>query len=152
MKTLLHTFAQGGEGMKQFFVNTWATILRVGTALIAVFRGAGQGMTVLAVMMIADYITGVLRAALGKSDKTSGGRLSASAGFRGLLKKSLMLLAVLLSAWVTPAMPWLMAGAAGAMVCVTAQEMIPRAAGEGRAGVVSVILGFALMMAMDVAL
>ena len=88
MKTLLHTFAQGGEGMKQFFVNTWATILRVGTALIAVFRGAGQGMTVLAVMMIA---------ALGKSDKTSGGRLSASAGFRGLLKKSLMLLAVLLS-------------------------------------------------------
>ena len=28
--------------MKQFFVNTWATILRVGTALIAVFRGAGQ--------------------------------------------------------------------------------------------------------------
>ena len=33
--------------MKQFFVNTWATILRVGTALIAVFRGAGQGMTVL---------------------------------------------------------------------------------------------------------
>ena len=48
--------------MKQFFVNTWATILRVGTALIAVFRGAGQGMTVLAVMMIADYITGVLRA------------------------------------------------------------------------------------------
>ena len=84
--------------MKQFFVNTWATILRVGTALIAVFRGAGQGMTVLAVMMIADYITGVLRAALGKSDKTSGGRLSASAGFRGLLKKSLMLLAVLLSA------------------------------------------------------
>ena len=58
--------------MKQFFVNTWATILRVGTALIAVFRGAGQGMTVLAVMMIADYITGVLRAALGKSDKTSG--------------------------------------------------------------------------------
>ena len=55
-------------------------------------------MTVLAVMMIADYITGVLRAALGKSDKTSGGRLSASAGFRGLLKKSLMLLAVLLSA------------------------------------------------------
>ena len=84
--------------MKQFFLNTWATILRVGTALIAVFRGAGQGMTVLAVMMIADYITGVLRAALGKSDKTSGGRLSASAGFRGLLKKSLMLLAVLLSA------------------------------------------------------
>ena len=70
----------------------------------------------------------------------------------GLVEPAGAVLAVLLSAWVTPAMPWLMAGAAGAMVCVTAQEMIPRAAGEGRAGVVSVILGFALMMAMDVAL
>ena len=53
--------------MKQFFVNTWATILRVGTALIAVFRGAGQGMTVLAVMMIiavlAVLVSWLLRSA-----------------------------------------------------------------------------------------
>ena len=39
------------------------------------------------------------------------------------------------------------------MVCVTAQEMIPQAVEEDEpAGVVSIVLGFALMMAVDVAL
>ena len=43
--------------------------------------------------------------------------------------------------------------AAGCMVCVTAQEMIPQAVeGDEPAGVVSIVLGFALMMALDVAL
>ena len=43
--------------------------------------------------------------------------------------------------------------AAGCMVCVTAQEMIPQAVEPDEpAGVVSVVLGFALMMALDVAL
>lgn len=43
--------------------------------------------------------------------------------------------------------------AAGCMVCVTAQEMIPEAVEQDEpAGVVSIVLGFALMMALDVAL
>ena len=42
---------------------------------------------------------------------------------------------------------------AGCMVCVTAQEMIPQAVeGDEPVGVVSIVLGFALMMALDVAL
>lgn len=51
-----------------------------------------------------------------------------------------------------PAMPGLMAAAAGAMVCVAVQELIPAAAQEGRAGVLSLTAGFALMMALDLAL
>ena len=51
------------------------------------------------------------------------------------------------------ALPWLMSAAAGCMVCVTAQEMIPEAVeADEPAGVISVVLGFALMMALDVAL
>ena len=43
--------------------------------------------------------------------------------------------------------------AAGCMVCVTAQEMIPEAVeADEPAGVISVVAGFALMMALDVAL
>ena len=46
-----------------------------------------------------------------------------------------------------------MSMAAGCMVCVTAQEMIPQAVEPDEpAGVVSVVLGFALMMALDVSL
>ena len=51
------------------------------------------------------------------------------------------------------ALPWLMSAAAGCMVCVTAQEMIPEAVEQDEpAGVISVVLGFALMMALDIAL
>ena len=39
------------------------------------------------------------------------------------------------------------------LVCVTAQEMIPEAVEPDEvAGVISIVLGFALMMALDVAL
>ena len=63
------------------------------------------------------------------------------------------LLAFALAEWVSAALPWLMSAAAGCMVCVTAQEMIPQAVEEDEpAGVVSIVLGFALMMALDVAL
>ena len=58
-----------------------------------------------------------------------------------------------LAGWVQAALPWLMSAAAGCMVCVTAQEMIPEAVEQDEpAGVVSIVLGFALMMALDVAL
>ena len=64
------------------------------------------------------------------------------------------LAAFALAGWVQAALPpWLMSAAAGCMVCVTAQEMIPEAVEQDEpAGVVSIVLGFALMMALDVAL
>ena len=63
------------------------------------------------------------------------------------------MLAFALAEWVSTALPWLLSAAAGCMVCVTAQEMIPQAVeGDEPAGVVSIVLGFALRMALDVAL
>ena len=71
----------------------------------------------------------------------------------GLVEPLGALLALALAGWVQAALPWLMSAAAGCMVCVTAQEMIPEAVeADEPAGVISVVLGFALMMALDVAL
>lgn len=71
----------------------------------------------------------------------------------GLVEPVGALLALALAGWVSAALPWLMSAAAGCMVCVTAQEMIPEAVeNDEPAGVISVVLGFALMMALDVAL
>ena len=71
----------------------------------------------------------------------------------GLVEPLGALLAFVLAGWVSAALPWLMSAAAGCMVCVTAQEMIPEAVeADEPAGVVSIVLGFALMMALDVAL
>ena len=56
--------------------------------------------------------------------------------------------------WVEPLMPWLLSFAAGAMVYVVAQELIPEARRDetSRAGTWGVLLGFVIMMVMDVAL
>jgi hypothetical protein len=71
----------------------------------------------------------------------------------GLVEPLGALLAFALAEWVSTALPWLLSAAAGCMVCVTAQEMIPQAVeGDEPVGVVSIVLGFALMMALDVAL
>lgn len=48
----------------------------------------------LAVLMTADYLSGVIAAALGKSSKSARGRLSSEAGAKGILKKAVILLAV----------------------------------------------------------
>ena len=71
----------------------------------------------------------------------------------GLVEPLGALLALALAGWVSAALPWLMSAAAGCMVCVTAQEMIPEAVEQDEpAGVISEVLGFALMMALDIAL
>ena len=60
-------------------------------------------------------------------------------------------LVVLLAAAVRPLMPVLMAFSAGAMMLVVFEEMIPEAA-RSRAGLAASVLGFAVMMALDVGL
>ena len=71
----------------------------------------------------------------------------------GLVEPLGAVAALALAGWAGAALPWLMSAAAGCMVCVTAQEMIPEAVqSDESAGVISIVLGFALMMALDVAL
>ena len=64
------------------------------------------------------------------------------------------LLAVLLATLAQPAMPWLLAFAAGAMLLVSVRELIPAAccADRQNLGTLSVLAGFVLMMLLDVSL
>ena len=52
-----------------------------------------------------------------------------------------------------PILPWTLAFAAGAMVFVVVEEVVPeaQASGNGDAATMGVMLGFALMMCLDVA-
>ena len=52
---------------------------------------------------------------------------------------------------VTPAMPWLMTFAAGAMMWVVIAEMLPHAAAQ-RDGALAAAVGYLVMMALDIAL
>ena len=63
-------------------------------------------------------------------------------------------LVLLLAAAVTPAMPYLLSFAAGAMLYVVIEELVPEASqGEhSNIGTIGFALGFALMMILDVVL
>ena len=63
-------------------------------------------------------------------------------------------LTVLLAGFVVPAMPYLLSFAAGAMLYVVVEELIPEMSeGEhSNIGVIAFSVGFSLMMALDVAL
>ena len=59
-------------------------------------------------------------------------------------------LVVLAAAGIHALMPWLLSFAAGAMLYVVAEELLPRAG--GRRGTCGFLVGFLLMMILDVAL
>lgn len=72
----------------------------------------------------------------------------------GIVEPVGALITILLTALVTPVLPYILAFAAGAMIYVVVEELIPEAqAGEhSNIGTVGAALGFALMMVLDVAL
>ena len=70
----------------------------IGGAIASFFCGLPPIMWVLIAVMTIDYITGILCGLTGKSKKTETGYLASVAAFRGLLKKALIILVVLLAA------------------------------------------------------
>ena len=64
------------------------------------------------------------------------------------------LLVILLASFMTPIMPYLLAFAAGAMLYVVVEELIPEMSegGHSNLGVIGFSAGFVLMMVLDVAL
>lgn len=83
-------------------MNEWDKLLKgLAAAVGAVggfFGGWNPMMTVLAVCICMDYATGVIVAFCGHSPKTEGGGISSAAGFRGLGRKIIILLVVMLAA------------------------------------------------------
>lgn len=61
---------------------------------------------------------------------------------------------ILLATYITPALPYLLAFAAGAMIYVVVEELIPESAQDGHSnvGTLGFALGFVVMMILDVAL
>lgn len=68
-----------------------------GGAVLSFFCGLPPIIWILLAVMSLDYITGLICGAMGKSPKTANGYLESGTAFRGLLKKVLILLVVLLA-------------------------------------------------------
>lgn len=72
----------------------------------------------------------------------------------GIVEPIGALITILLAKQIVPALPYLLAFAAGAMIYVVVEELIPESqAGEhSNIGTIGVMLGFVIMMILDVAL
>ena len=70
----------------------------IGSAAASLFGGWDAALVTLVVFMAIDYITGLLVAGIfHRSPKSPDGRLESRAGFKGLLRKGMMLLIVLVA-------------------------------------------------------
>ena len=69
----------------------------VGSFIAGLFGGWDTSLVTLLLFMGIDYITGLAVAACGKSQKSDTGRLSSKIGWRGLAKKCVSLLLVLVA-------------------------------------------------------
>lgn len=70
----------------------------IGGAIAAMLGGWTSSLTTLLILMAIDYVTGLILAAVfKKSPKSDDGALDSKAGFKGLVKKGMMLVLVLVA-------------------------------------------------------
>lgn len=69
----------------------------VGGAIVSFFVQMPPLVWILIAVMTIDFVTGLICAAMGKSQKTENGYIASNQAFIGLLKKALILLVVLLA-------------------------------------------------------
>lgn len=70
-----------------------------GGLISALFGGWSASMTVLVIFMLVDYVTGLVVAGIfHKSNKSDSGAISSVAGWKGLCRKAMTLIIVLITA------------------------------------------------------
>lgn len=89
-----------------------------------------------------------------KSEGVSKGRAFAYGTLSGIVEPIAALLTIAVTSLIVPVLPYILAFAAGAMIYVVVEELIPEAqSGEhSNIGTIGVAIGFTLMMILDVAL
>lgn len=135
-------------------------------------EGAAAGAALAGVMSGNDRITmaGALTLALGiaiqnfpegaiislplKSEGVSRRKAFLSGAASGIVEPISAAIAILLATVVNPVLPYLLSFAAGAMIYVVVEELIPEASegSHSNIGTIGFAMGFAIMMILDVAL
>ncbi len=166
----LHVGSDKPEGSKSNLSKTAMLMLAVtihnlpegaacGAILAGVISGEGTvtmaGAITLAIgIAIQNFPEGAIISLPLRSEGNSRGKSFLLGALSGIVEPIGAVLAILLASIVTPILPYMLAFAAGAMVYVVVEELIPEASeGEhSNLGTISFAVGFALMMVLDVAL
>uniref|UniRef100_UPI00405748EE ZIP family metal transporter n=1 Tax=Acetatifactor sp. TaxID=1872090 RepID=UPI00405748EE len=130
-----------------------------GAILAGVINGDGDvtmaGAIALAVgIAIQNFPEGAIISLPLRSEGHSRWKAFSLGALSGVVEPLGAVLAILLAGLVTPILPYMLAFAAGAMIYVVVEELIPESgAGEhSNLGTIAFAVGFALMMVLDVAL
>lgn len=166
----LHMNSDKPEGRKSKLGKSLMLVLAVtlhnipeGMAVGVVFAGVASGNTAISIsgafalaigIAIQNFPEGAIISmplignGMSKRKAFSYGVLS------GIVEPVGAIITILLTSLVTPILPYILAFAAGAMVYVVVEELIPEAqTGEhSNIGTIGVAIGFSLMMILDVAL
>ena len=156
----LHLGSEKAEGPNSSFKRL--TMLVLAVTLHNIPEGMAVGV-VFAGMLTGDSgitLTGAFALSIGIAIQTfpEGAIISLPAFLYGLLSGVVepvgALLTILLASQIAPALPYLLAFAAGAMLYVVVEELIPEASqgDHSNLGTIGFAVGFALMMILDVAL
>ncbi|MBM6703634.1 ZIP family metal transporter [Sutterella massiliensis] len=164
----MHPMSSESEGPKTKLARS--TLLFLAVTLHNIPEGMSVGLSI---GMAADdptLLAGALALALGMGiqnipegaavalpllqDGMSRGKAFLAGAFSGLAELVFGVLAVLLVGTTGVLLPWFLAFAAGAMIYVVVEELIPSAhlTEHSDAGTLSVVAGFVVMMALDVGL
>ncbi len=166
----LHLTEEEPEGVKANLKKTTMLVLAVtlhnipeGMAVGVTLAGAISGDTqismtgalVLAIgIAIQNFPEGAIISMPLRGEGLSRKRSFLYGALSGIVEPAAGLVTVLLTGLVTPILPYLLAFAAGAMIYVVVEELIPESqSGEhSNIGTIGVAVGFTLMMVLDVAL
>jgi ZIP family zinc transporter len=166
----LHQFADKPEGPKTHLGNTTLMLLAVtihnipeGMAVGAVYAGlvlggSGIGASAAAALSLGIAIQNFPEGASISMPLHANGEGKGKAFVMGVssgaVEPAAALLTFLFAGLAVPVMPYLLSFAAGAMLYVVVEELIPEMShgSHSNVGVLSFALGFSLMMILDVAL
>ncbi|MBR2187102.1 MAG: ZIP family metal transporter [Lachnospiraceae bacterium] len=166
----LHMNAEEAEGPKADFKKTTMMVLAVtlhnipeGMAVGVVYAGfisgdtmitAGGALALALGIAIQNFPEGAIISMPLCAEGKSKGRAFLDGVLSGAVEPIGAALTILATGFFLPAMPYLLSFAAGAMIYVVVEELIPEmSSGEhSNIGVIMFALGFTLMMALDVAL
>ena len=166
----LHMNSDKAEGPKASLKKTTMMVLAVtlhnipeGMAVGVVYAGfisgnssitAGGALALALGIAIQNFPEGAIISMPLCAEGKSKGRAFLDGALSGAVEPVGAALTILAAGLIVPAMPYLLSFAAGAMIYVVVEELIPEmSAGEhSNIGVVMFALGFTLMMTLDVAL
>lgn len=133
--------------------------MAVGIVLAGMLNGnnaiSASGAIALAVgIAIQNFPEGAIISAPLAASGTSKGKAFACGTLSGVAEPVGAILTILVTSLVTPVLPYILAFAAGAMIYVVVEELIPESQTDehSNVGTVGAAVGFALMMLLDVAL